>query len=261
MTSGSVSFDRAAGYYDKTRSIDPAVWKRVVEVLTNELRGRGLVLEAGVGTGRAALPVREADIPVVGIDISEAMMAKLREKTGGTPPFPLAAADAGTLPFPDQTFGAAYLIHVLHLIPGWRDVLGEIARVIRRPGVVLVDIGSISQRGMASRVTKRFAREAGSSLSELMPAWFRPEELDAEMARLGGTLRLLPEMSITRARPIRAGIEEMAAGIHAFTWALDDESRRRAGARTLAWAEQEFGSLDTVRRMRWRIAWRAYDLE
>ncbi|MGH8945640.1 MAG: class I SAM-dependent DNA methyltransferase [Acidimicrobiia bacterium] len=40
-------------------------------------------LELAIGTGRLALPLRERGVEVSGIDISEEMVAKLREKPGG----------------------------------------------------------------------------------------------------------------------------------------------------------------------------------
>jgi SAM-dependent methyltransferase len=48
-----------------------------------ELAGPGPALELGIGTGRIALPLREAGVVVHGIDASEAMVAKLRAKPGG----------------------------------------------------------------------------------------------------------------------------------------------------------------------------------
>ncbi len=48
------------------------------------LAGAGPALELGIGTGRVALPLLEAGVPVHGIDASEAMVARLRAKPGGT---------------------------------------------------------------------------------------------------------------------------------------------------------------------------------
>lgn len=48
-----------------------------------ELAGDGPALELAIGTGRIALPLKEAGVEVHGIDISEAMVAKLRAKPGG----------------------------------------------------------------------------------------------------------------------------------------------------------------------------------
>ncbi|MGW1028137.1 class I SAM-dependent DNA methyltransferase [Streptomyces sp. NPDC002577] len=57
--------------------VDPAV-----DVLA-ELAGDGPALELGIGTGRIALPLSRRGIPVHGIDMSEAMVARLRAKRGG----------------------------------------------------------------------------------------------------------------------------------------------------------------------------------
>lgn len=51
--------------------------------LLEELAAEGPVLELGIGTGRIALPLGERGINVHGIDGSEAMVARLREKPGG----------------------------------------------------------------------------------------------------------------------------------------------------------------------------------
>jgi ubiquinone/menaquinone biosynthesis C-methylase UbiE len=48
-----------------------------------ELAAGGPALELAIGTGRLALPLVERGIELHGIDASEAMVAKLREKPGG----------------------------------------------------------------------------------------------------------------------------------------------------------------------------------
>jgi SAM-dependent methyltransferase len=48
-----------------------------------ELAGSGPALELAIGTGRIALPLASKGVEVHGIDASEAMVAKLREKPGG----------------------------------------------------------------------------------------------------------------------------------------------------------------------------------
>ncbi|MFD9212200.1 class I SAM-dependent DNA methyltransferase [Streptomyces sp. NPDC087659] len=57
--------------------VDPAVG------LLAGLAGDGRALELGVGTGRIALPLARRGIPVHGIDMSRAMVARLRAKPGG----------------------------------------------------------------------------------------------------------------------------------------------------------------------------------
>lgn len=48
-----------------------------------DLAGGGPALELAIGTGRVALPLVARSVEVHGIDASEAMVAKLREKPGG----------------------------------------------------------------------------------------------------------------------------------------------------------------------------------
>ncbi len=54
----------------------------IVDVLV-ELAAGGPVLELAVGTGRIALPLASRGVGVQGIDLSEAMVARLRAKPGG----------------------------------------------------------------------------------------------------------------------------------------------------------------------------------
>jgi SAM-dependent methyltransferase len=73
--------DRIAGVYDQWFSV-PVDTDEAVAFLA-DAAGGGPVLELGIGTGRLALPLKERGLDVRGIDTSEAMVAKLREKPGG----------------------------------------------------------------------------------------------------------------------------------------------------------------------------------
>jgi SAM-dependent methyltransferase len=75
--------ERIAARYDESASemFAPAVVEPVVDFLT-EIAGSGRALELGVGTGRIALPLARRGVSVHGIDLSEAMVARLREKPG-----------------------------------------------------------------------------------------------------------------------------------------------------------------------------------
>jgi len=75
MEPGSVGFDRAAEYYDRTRGVPPDVAGAQTALLAGELPGRGRVLEVGVGTGQIALPLAEAGVPMAGLDLSMPMVA------------------------------------------------------------------------------------------------------------------------------------------------------------------------------------------
>jgi SAM-dependent methyltransferase len=73
-----------------------------------ELAGEGSALELGIGTGRIALPLAERGVPVHGIDLSEAMVARLRAKPGGQR-IAVTIGDFATTAV-GATFAVAYLV-------------------------------------------------------------------------------------------------------------------------------------------------------
>src|SRR5581483_3738524 len=101
--------ERVAATYDLDRTVfDPAVVDPVVDFLA-ELAGDGNALELGIGTGRIALPLSARGIRVHGIDISEAMIAKLREKPGSDA-IEVTVGDFATTRI-DGAFRLAYVVY------------------------------------------------------------------------------------------------------------------------------------------------------
>ena len=74
---------RAAAAYDTPGEgmFAPEVLGPTVRRLA-ELAAGGRALELAIGTGRVALPLRETGVEVAGFELSEAMLARLREKAG-----------------------------------------------------------------------------------------------------------------------------------------------------------------------------------
>jgi SAM-dependent methyltransferase len=86
---------------------DPAVVEPVVDFLA-DLAEDGGALELGIGTGRIALPLSERGVRVHGIDLSEAMIAKLQAKPGADR-ISVTIGDFATTKV-DGTFSVAYLV-------------------------------------------------------------------------------------------------------------------------------------------------------
>ncbi len=101
--------ERVAARYDESAAdmFSPAVVDPVVDVLA-ELAGPGRALELGIGTGRVALPLAQRGVPVHGIELSRAMVARLRAKPGGQD-VPVTIGDFATTTV-DGTFSVAYLV-------------------------------------------------------------------------------------------------------------------------------------------------------
>ncbi|MFD4791322.1 class I SAM-dependent DNA methyltransferase [Streptomyces sp. NPDC058459] len=106
--------DRVAEQYDRPSSpmFQPNVIESTVDVLA-ELADGGRALELGIGTGRIALPLARRGVPVHGIELSQAMVARMRAKPGGDAigvtigDFATATVDTRT----DGPFTLAYLVY------------------------------------------------------------------------------------------------------------------------------------------------------
>jgi SAM-dependent methyltransferase len=101
--------ERVAARYDESEGemFDPAVVDPVVDFLA-ELAGSGGALELGIGTGRIALPLAQRGVPVHGIELSQAMVARLRAKPGGED-IGVTIGDFSTATV-DEQFSVAYLV-------------------------------------------------------------------------------------------------------------------------------------------------------
>ena len=256
----SISFDRAAEYYDQTRRLTDDARDAMTDLLSREIAGREPTLEIGVGTGLVALPLHRAGIRMVGLDVSRSMVDKLIEKSGGRIPFPIVLGSATQLPFATDSFGAAIARHVFHLIPGWRLAVAELMRVVRPRGVMLINAGH-KDTGPWREIDEHLEAELDQDRSRHVG--LDPEdvgELDAEVARLGGAFREIPLVWQESDLTIERSLDELSSGVYSWTWDVDPRELERAIANTRAWALQRFGRIDEVLEPRFPHVWRAYDV-
>jgi len=102
--------ERVAARYDDPADemFQPAAVDPVVDFLA-DLAGAGAALELGIGTGRIALPLAGRGVRVHGIDLSEAMVARLRAKPGAAR-IGVTIGDFATTRV-EGTFSVAYLVY------------------------------------------------------------------------------------------------------------------------------------------------------
>lgn len=137
-------YDLTPAYYDRIKEI---TWRRDRECLTDPLLQwladvrQPLILDVGTGTGRlpkALLSDKRFDGQVWGLDLSIGMLRRARERLA---PWEnrctLIWEDADRLPFPDETFDVVTCLEALEFTPRPERTLGELMRVLR-PGGVLV---------------------------------------------------------------------------------------------------------------------------
>lgn len=101
--------ERVAERYDESTAdlSDAAAVDPVVDFLV-DLCSEGTALELGIGTGRIALPLAQRGIRVHGIDLSDAMVAKLRAKPGASN-IGVTVGDFATTTV-EKRFSVAYLV-------------------------------------------------------------------------------------------------------------------------------------------------------
>jgi len=104
---GHFGAEIAAVYDDDIHAFDPSRVKATVDCLEALADGRR-ALEFAIGTGRIALPLKARGIDVSGIELSRAMIEKLREKERGAP-IEIEVGDMATTRLPGA-FGLVYLV-------------------------------------------------------------------------------------------------------------------------------------------------------
>lgn len=101
-----------------------------------------VVLDAGCGTGADVVEIARRVGPhgrVVGVDVSETMVAEARRRTEGTGlPVEFEVGDAQALRFADGTFDACRTERMLMHVPDEQRALAELVRVAKPGGRVAV---------------------------------------------------------------------------------------------------------------------------
>ncbi|HEY5640513.1 MAG TPA: class I SAM-dependent methyltransferase [Dehalococcoidia bacterium] len=223
MPRESISFDRAASYYDDTRTMSPEAVVAVTDAIMDGLARNGAerLLEIGIGTGRISLPLMERGLPVTGVDISAAMVARLREKlTSGHEPPELVFGDATRLPFRDESFPAVLTVHVLHLVSSAEEALTEIRRVLAAGGVYLNKQHRDNQPLAASSA---WWDEALARRGHVRSGRLRFEE-QRELIRASGAAAELADIcqQVNRMDPEDV-LHKTRRRVHSWTWEIADD--------------------------------------
>lgn len=241
----SISFDRAADFYDQTRDLAEPVATRGLPALLKLLApgATGRLLDVGIGTGRIAGPLLDRGADVIGIDLSLKMMAKLRAKK---PAVRIAQADASRLPFADHTFDAALTTHVLHLIGPWRAALREFKRVIKPGGVYLNAWHHHQDRSVGQALRDEWhARLRARGVDGRRPGAQQPDEIIAELKTLGD----FEEIELVRyptTSTARFELERIASRVMSDAWQVPEEIYDVTLNETRDWAAREYGDLDRL---------------
>jgi phosphatidylethanolamine/phosphatidyl-N-methylethanolamine N-methyltransferase len=152
------AYARWAPVYDLVFGSVFASGRQAAIAAVNRVGGR--ILEVGVGTG-ISLPGYSRHNRIIGIDLSEAMLGKARQRIadlGLTNVEELEVMDAEHLSFPDASFDVVVASYVISTVPNPEAALDECARMLR-PGGELI-------------IVSRIGADAG--LRHLVEMWVQP---------------------------------------------------------------------------------------
>jgi SAM-dependent methyltransferase len=220
----------AARYDEEVAGFEPEVLEPTLDFLV-DLAGDGAALELGVGTGRVAIPLAQRGVPVHGIDLSEAMVARLREKAGPEL-VGVTIGDFSTTKV-DKKFTLAYLVCntimnlttqdaqvacfenvAEHLEPGGRFVIETVLPDLKGEKLRIFDFGDthvgideyeVERQGLISHHYTKRDGKFDYSWGPFRYVW--PSELDL-MARIAG-MRLRERWSGWKREPFTSTSEKL----------------------------------------------------
>jgi len=237
-----LSFDRVANEYDATRFLPETVREAVVEQMLNAIPfcPDDWFIDAGVGTGRFALPIARRGVRVLGIDVSRSMMCQLLRKHP-PPNLHLAQADLRRLPLRSQTVRAVLIAHVLHLIADWQDVLRECRRVLHRDGVLFL-LYEEGKRFPAREYYLARAREKGL-LPPPLGAHSAAEAVQFVQG-LGGVVTMIehPSLHWIARRTHEEVLLELERRTYSQLWDVPDDVHRALLEQARRFVRHQFGS-------------------
>ncbi len=251
-----LSFDRVASDYERSRFLSPRVAQTAAGLICRNLPADSFLLDAGVGTGRYARALAARHARVVGVDVSCAMMDRLRNGRKRHAPLPrLVQADLRALPFCDGVFGGALAAHVFHLIADWPRALDEVWRVLA-PGrgilwIAREDEGDLKVRSFYLR------RAVERGVLPPNPGARTVQVIDALAAR-GARIQVVSSpdpaaLCWERTWSARQMIELLARRTYSLQWNIPDDVHQALLVETRGWAQSAFGSLLARERAQTRL--------
>ncbi|MDD2941477.1 MAG: bifunctional 2-polyprenyl-6-hydroxyphenol methylase/3-demethylubiquinol 3-O-methyltransferase UbiG [bacterium] len=138
----SIYNTQASGWWDPAslafRSLQSITVFRLEQLLSwvGDIEGK-VVVDIGCGGGLMSVPLAQRGAQVTGFDLSEPSLAEARRHAPAGAVF--IAADARSIPFPDNSADIVILADILDHIADYDVVFAEVARILRPDGYLYVN--------------------------------------------------------------------------------------------------------------------------
>ncbi len=160
LASVQAAYKRYSFVYDNVfGKVLEAGRKKAIDIVNSRAGSGAEILEAGVGTGLSLAGYRE-DLHVYGVDVSMEMLRRASgriRKSGLESSRLLLQMDAEKLAFRDGQFDFVVAMYVASVVPDLDALLGEVARVCRPAGEIIIVNHFKSSNRIMSRIENAVA--------------------------------------------------------------------------------------------------------
>lgn len=208
-----------------------------------------LVLDAGCGTAQLSVPLMELGHEVVGVDVSEAMLARalVKVQPGWRTNFEIG--DVRDMDFPDGHFDAVVVSKLFQHVPSWELAVDEIRRVTKPGGYLL----HINEKGaFKNAVRTQFAKECDARGHVDRYHGLRDRSQLATYVQNSGGEPITVDMSdlswkktVTYAQ----ALEHLQLRLHSEFWSIPADEYEDILTTVVGWIDEQPEGQNTVERM------------
>ena len=154
-------WDRVAGVYDiYVNFINRRTHAALKRIVAGQIGAGERVLECACGTGMLSLVIAGRGASLTATDFSSKMLGRAEKNCAAYPDIVFRQADITALAFPADSFDKAVAGNVLHLLDEPLRALGELNRVVRPGGLLILPTYMNRDRGGK---TSAFASAVGKA--------------------------------------------------------------------------------------------------
>ena len=244
-------FSPIASRYDLTRDIPQRFLETCYERLHRQglLPARGIVLDAGCGTGQISLPLAGLGYAVCGVDVSADMLRVARAKRPPDGQAHYIVADVRSLPLRDDCVDAVVVSKLFQHVHDWERACRELLRALQPGGCIV----NLNERGaFGNRVRKYFAGRADAlGFTQRYPGLRDRGELAKFLLAAGCARRSIDVTDLTWEKRIAYGeaLRHLEDRLHSEFWYLPRAVYAELLADTSRWIEQQPEGPETVERL------------
>jgi ubiquinone/menaquinone biosynthesis C-methylase UbiE len=255
----SISYDRAADYYDETRGFPIEVGDEIAHSLGEWIDPGDPLLEIGTGTGRIALPLLSRGFNLTGLDISPRMLQKFVLKAQPVHPA-LIVGDAHTLPFPDGSFPTVLSVQLLHLVEDWQEVIQEARRVTAAHGVFILGYTvqtdeNTPEYEVAMHMREELKVRGIQRRKDFLEAY---NQVHQELLRLGASFEEKVAATWIVSKCLKDTLTYYEQQVFSHSWTIPDDQYFQAFEATRIWALEKYPDPDLVFEHPHKFGWQRY---